>query len=303
MPSIRRILVALDLAPHGRALTPGSRLALDQALAIAPVLDASLLLFHGTAPDEIWDPEAQKYVLRSAADAESLPALAQALQQSRNLGLVAELSLSSEATALAIVERVLRDGVDLVLAGKRNHGAGGAWPGSVSAKLLRKCPCPVWVVKPGSALRPARILAASDLSPVGERVLALAAFVAEHCSAALHLLHAFQRPLAAQLEGDTARFVERERERCTRALEEQLARVAPGRAAEFHVGVTSPTEAILACDARVAPDLVVMGSVSRGGIAGWLLGNTAQRLVERLDRSLLTVKPDDFVCPVRVEAD
>ncbi|HEX6885840.1 MAG TPA: universal stress protein, partial [Planctomycetota bacterium] len=43
---------------------------------------------------------------------------------------------------------------------------------------------------------------------------------------------------------------------------------------------------------------LVMGSVSRGGIAGLLLGNTAERLLDRVSCSLLTIKPQDFVSPV-----
>ena len=32
-----------------------------------------------------------------------------------------------------------------------------------------------------------------------------------------------------------------------------------------------------------------------------LVGSTALRLLSRLDCSLLTVKPDDFVCPIEPE--
>jgi universal stress protein E len=46
----------------------------------------------------------------------------------------------------------------------------------------------------------------------------------------------------------------------------------------------------------------VMGTISRGGIPGVLVGNTAERLLPRLDCSLLTVKPEDFVCPVEPAA-
>ena len=49
------------------------------------------------------------------------------------------------------------------------------------------------------------------------------------------------------------------------------------------------------------PDLLVMGTVSRGGLAGFLIGNTAERLLDRVDCSLLTVKPNEFVSPVGLE--
>jgi len=44
-----------------------------------------------------------------------------------------------------------------------------------------------------------------------------------------------------------------------------------------------------------------MGTISRAGIAGLLVGNTAERLLDQLDCSLLTVKPGDFVSPVGLE--
>jgi nucleotide-binding universal stress UspA family protein len=49
-------------------------------------------------------------------------------------------------------------------------------------------------------------------------------------------------------------------------------------------------------------DLVVMGSVARSGIAGLLIGNTAERVLRRLPCSALAVKPDGFVSPVRSDA-
>ena len=45
-------------------------------------------------------------------------------------------------------------------------------------------------------------------------------------------------------------------------------------------------------------ELVVMGTVARGGIAGLLIGNTAERVLRKLPCSVLAVKPDDFVSPV-----
>ena len=48
-------------------------------------------------------------------------------------------------------------------------------------------------------------------------------------------------------------------------------------------------------------DLVVMGTVARTGIAGLLMGNTAERLLQRLVCSVLAVKPEGFVSPISLE--
>ena len=46
-------------------------------------------------------------------------------------------------------------------------------------------------------------------------------------------------------------------------------------------------------------DLVVMGTVSRAGISGLLMGNTAERVLSHIQASVLTVKPDEFQTPVK----
>jgi nucleotide-binding universal stress UspA family protein len=48
-------------------------------------------------------------------------------------------------------------------------------------------------------------------------------------------------------------------------------------------------------------DLIVMGTVSRTGIPGLFIGNTAEKILYRVDCSVLAVKPDGFITPVRLD--
>ena len=48
-------------------------------------------------------------------------------------------------------------------------------------------------------------------------------------------------------------------------------------------------------------DVIVMGTVCRTGVAGFFLGNTAEKVLRRVDCSVMTVKPDSFVAPVRLD--
>ena len=41
-------------------------------------------------------------------------------------------------------------------------------------------------------------------------------------------------------------------------------------------------------------DLVVMGSVSRSGVAGLIIGNSAEKLLDKLNSSLLVLKPEGW---------
>ena len=60
-----------------------------------------------------------------------------------------------------------------------------------------------------------------------------------------------------------------------------------------------PDEAILGFLDEHAIDLLVMGSIGRGGNPGVMIGNTAERLLPEVQCSVLAVKPPDFVCPIR----
>ncbi len=45
-------------------------------------------------------------------------------------------------------------------------------------------------------------------------------------------------------------------------------------------------------------DLVVMGTICRTGVPGFFVGNTAESILQQVECSVLTVKPDGFVTPV-----
>jgi nucleotide-binding universal stress UspA family protein len=47
-------------------------------------------------------------------------------------------------------------------------------------------------------------------------------------------------------------------------------------------------------------DLLVMGTVGRAGLSGLLIGNTAELILDRVDCSILALKPDSFQSPVKV---
>ena len=45
-------------------------------------------------------------------------------------------------------------------------------------------------------------------------------------------------------------------------------------------------------------DVLVLGTVSRTGVGGLLIGNTAEAILNRVDCSVMTLKPEGFVSPV-----
>ena len=301
MDHFRSVLAALDLGPRGNAPTPGSLMAVRRAVWIASRVKASLTLLHAEEPEEHRDAQAGAFAAGESGEGARRRVLEETLAGLPTEGMAVRLVVRSEPAWLAIIHEVLREGLDAVVAGKLTDvHADDRRLGSVARKLLRNCPCPVWLEDARRSTDPSVILAATDLTPVGDRVIELAASVAHAFGAVLHIVHAYSVSLEAQLEGGQARqeYERHKREMAVGHIERTLASTPMAGAAELHVGLTSPIQAILEGVSQVKPGLVVMGTVSRGGIPGYLMGNTAEKLIDRIDCALLTVKPDDFVCPV-----
>ncbi len=46
-------------------------------------------------------------------------------------------------------------------------------------------------------------------------------------------------------------------------------------------------------------DILVMGTVARTGIPGFIIGNTAENILQKLTCSLMALKPNGFISPVK----
>ena len=87
----------------------------------------------------------------------------------RRQGIRVSVNVMTGTPFLEIIRQVLRKGHDLVI--MTAEGKGGLKNrlfGSTSLHLMRKCPCPVWVVKPTRRKRSDRIPAAVDPDPSDE---------------------------------------------------------------------------------------------------------------------------------------
>ena len=80
--------------------------------------------------------------------------------------LTIDVAVQTGTMAVSVILAVLVNRHDLVM--KAAEGHTGKWKrlfGTGDQKLMRKCPCPVWIVKPSSETQIRRILAAVDLDP------------------------------------------------------------------------------------------------------------------------------------------
>jgi len=189
----------------------------------------------------------------------------------------------------------------MVVMGKRDSPtAEGRRLGSAAAKVLRKCPVPVWAVRPEHDQNHKLVLAATDLSKVGDRAVDLAAWVAEHQGARLHVVHALADPEGlSDLQGEAREAaLEEQKVRAAATVDKRISEGPFDGESAVHLSRREPYLAIREVGEHLHPDLLVMGSLSTGAEPGFLVGSTAERLLGRTNCSLLMMKPLDFVCPL-----
>src|SRR5262249_36239469 len=90
------------------------------------------------------------------------------------------------------------------------------------------------------------------------------------------------------------------REKAAKQLSDFVTRHVPQRTSVVQqLGVGNPWQVIVRAAERLDSGLIVMGSVGRTGIPGFFIGNTGEKVLRHCDRSILAVKPDGFVSPVK----
>ena len=296
MRELQTILVGLQVAFPEGALTLGSDRALDQAIWVAQTAGAELHLVHSTHGQAESDAASA-----SALGAGDAPGLVEAVERCSAHGL----KVTSEVTDLrpwrALVLLAVQGRGQMVVLGKRDSPtAEGRRLGAVAVKVLRKCPVPVWAVRPEHDQNHKLVLAATDLSEVGGQALDLAAWVAEHQGARLHVVHALSNPEGyGESEGEERdALLDKQKARAGAIVDERISRGPFDGESAVHLSRREPYLAIREAGEHLHPDLLVMGSLTTEGEPGLLVGGTAERLLGRTNCSLLMLKPQGFVCPV-----
>jgi nucleotide-binding universal stress UspA family protein len=235
------------------------------------------------------------------------------LEPIREEGIDATFDVRVGSPFVEITRTVLRHEHDLVVKTARGPGGlRGRLLGSTALHLMRKCPAPVWIVKPGSRARYRRILAAVDpVAPgagaeINVRILELTTSLASLEDAEPHIVHAWQMDDSLASWRLPHEYVAKVRAETESKHQDRLGGLLDshdtlGIEHSVHLERGRPADVIVSLADRLQPDLVVMGTVCRTGIAGFFIGNTAEEVLQRVDCSVLTVKPDAFVSPIVLE--
>ncbi len=298
---LARVLVAIEFP--GEADQPG----LDKAIALASGSGARLEVLHVA-----YDPGAGRYgVGTMQRDIDYVVGLRRAqlarlveTRQRHGLRVTTRIVWGRPAHEL-IVAAATAFKADLIVGQSMRRGVARRLLTYTDWQLIRHARQPVLLVKGADDWQRRPVLAAIDPlhahdkpAALDRAILAAAATLAEALGARLHAYHAYAPAMrfvpGTSLEPLPVLAPPADQKRHQKAVRERVLRVT--RAADV------PTSRVeLECSEAVrglprrARDLhasvVVLGAVSRGLIARWLMGSTAEKVLDALSGDVLVVPP------------
>ncbi|MGI3130595.1 universal stress protein [Halopseudomonas pachastrellae] len=275
MQAVKRILVVIDPSQE-------EQVALNRASLIAGFIECELHLLVCENREDYSDLLAR---LRVEQDAKGI-----------RCSVTQDWHHNSTDT---ICRAVAREGCDLVVKQHRpDNPLRKALLTPDDWKLLRYCPAPVLMVKNSDSWIKGSVLAAVDVGNhddqhhvLHDTIVSHAADIVEMIDGDLHLVSAHPAPMlsaadpAFQLKDSIAA------EYRTRA--EPYAKLYDIDAQHLHIDEGPADTLVPQIANRIGASVTIIGTVGRKGIAGALIGNTAEVVLDQVNSDILVLKPED----------
>ena len=209
----------------------------------------------------------------------------------------------------AIISQVIDHNHDLVMKGTHQHDKFKSviftptdW------HILRKCPCPVLLVKEHEWPQQGNILAALNVGSDETEHLSLnntitkqAKNIAQLITANVHLVNSYPgTPVNIAIE-----IPEFDASEYNNAMQAHHKEAMNKHANSFDIPLTNthveeglPETVIEQVALEIDAELVILGTVGRTGISAALIGNTAEHVIDQLNCDVLALKPDGYVSPL-----
>ena len=229
------------------------------------------------------------------------------------------------------IREVMRNQYDLVIKPIGPSGFMERLLGRFDMRLLRHCPCPVWLSKGEAYGAFDQILAAVDAKfeaygggksdteeaedALNRKILELAFSLAADSEASLHIAHAWYPPFLSMYGPARAEIPKQEIDAYVRTIHLEhtnwlkrlmkrarkwagQSTLAEGERLSAHLPQGDAGTEIPKLISEFEIDLLIMGTVARTGISGLVIGNTAETILDQVTCSVLAVKPFGFVSDV-----
>jgi len=211
--------------------------------------------------------------------------------------------------AEAVVRYCLNHKPDLLVAESQRHSRVGRWfLANTDWELIREVPCPVWFVKHERFPRTLQFLvgvdpthARSKPTRLDDRLLSATTAAMQQLGGRVAIVHA-EDVMQIVPKGFMARVMipkdaiaaaDRARAQARQKINRLLKRHGLSAAAQI-VRPGLPADVITEAAANVKADVLVMGVVSRRGLAQSFVGSTAEKVVDTVGCDLLVVKQAGF---------
>jgi universal stress protein E len=216
---------------------------------------------------------------------------------------------------ISIIQRVIRDGYDLIIKAVEPSKTNVGFK-VLDMELLRKCPCAILMCRPSKhALQSARVAVAID--PESEEVsahdlavklLKIADSLVKLNGKELNIISCWHVPHENAFRNSpilrlpTYEVENLVQEKQSNHLKELNSLINQSQLeSKYHVNHQKgiPEKIIPQFIEEKQIDILVMGTVARTGIPGFIIGNTAENILQKINCSLLVLKPNGFVTPVK----
>jgi len=293
----------------------GLGVALDRAVALAGSNGARLTVMDVVPEIGIADYIKRTYSvdLNAQLGSQRLEFLEGLTKSYADSGVPIYTTVACGTPFIEVVRAVRRNHHDLVIkVAQHDAGLPGPLFGSTDMHLLRKCPCPVWIDRPGQQPVYHRILAAVDpfddeSGDLQRLILDLATSLTAREHAELEVVHTWRLPGESMLANGRGRIPLDELTQLLDATETKHRRALDDLLSGY--GLSSDAKGVHLSKGRAAQvisdlsrerqiDLIVMGTLGRAGIAGLFIGNTAEDVLRETGTAVLAVKPPGFRTPI-----
>jgi len=210
-----------------------------------------------------------------------------------------------------VIEHVLNDNYDVVIKGTHQHDKlKSVIFTPTDWHILRKCPCPVLLVKDHQWPANGNIIAALNVGSdeaehqsLNRKITEEAVCLANLIGSNVHLVNSFPgTPVNIAIE--IPEFNSNEYNKTMLSHHEKaMARHAEQYdiSSEFtHVKEGLPEDVIDNVSHDLDAELVVLGTIGRTGLSAAFIGNTAEHVIDRLNCDVLALKPEGYRSPLDI---
>ncbi len=291
----------------------GEQEALEQAVLLAEENKATLdvLIVCPQFPDTITTHQ-EPYGLFLKDNAYKQIEVAKSILPVKKINIEIEWG---DTPDIKIVQRVIRQHYDLVVKEAEDNENKAGFK-ALDMALLRKCPCALFIhrVSGHTSHKPSVAVAidptndtpvAYDLSV---NLLRMSQIIAKHYNSELSIVSCWDSAIERYLHShylvsvpqqQINEVTTRDSNKHLHALHELIKQSGIGKKQNIYQLKGNPADLIPSFITEQKIDVLVMGTVARTGIAGFIIGNTAENILHKMDCSLLALKPPGFVSPVQ----